>query len=102
VPYLIRLQSDLAQSEGNALVALEHYLQESIIELERTKFKGGCLLGNLIGELGKTSDECRMALKTSLNRYRNVWELGLSRAQSEGGSSICPSCAADGLCGYDV
>ncbi|MFA5924156.1 MAG: TetR family transcriptional regulator C-terminal domain-containing protein [Methylococcaceae bacterium] len=83
-PYLEQLQDYLAQSEGNALGALERYLQESIVELERTEFKGGCLLGNLIGEIGETSDVCRMALKTSLNRYRDVWELGLSRAQSEG------------------
>ena len=42
------------------------------------------MLGNLMGELGETSDVCRIALQTSLNRYRDVWELGLSRAQSEG------------------
>jgi TetR/AcrR family transcriptional repressor of nem operon len=84
VPYISQLQSYLAQSEGNALGGLERYLQESIVELERTEFKGGCLLGNLMGELGETSDVCRIALKTSLNRYRDVWEVGLSRAQSEG------------------
>ncbi|MGZ8947841.1 MAG: TetR family transcriptional regulator C-terminal domain-containing protein [Methylococcaceae bacterium] len=84
VPYIAQLQSCLAQSEGNALGGLERYLQESIVELERTEFKGGCLLGNLMGELGETSDVCRIALKTSLNRYRDVWEVGLSRAQSEG------------------
>jgi TetR/AcrR family transcriptional repressor of nem operon len=83
-PYIAQLQSYLAQSEGNALGALERYLQESIVELERTEFKGGCLLGNLIGELGETSDVCRMALQTALNRYRDVWEVGFSRAQSEG------------------
>jgi TetR/AcrR family transcriptional repressor of nem operon len=82
--YLEQLQSYLAQSEGNALGALERYVQEIIGELERTEFKGGCLLGNLIGEVGDTSDVCRMALKTALNRYRDAWELGLSRAQSEG------------------
>ena len=84
VPYIAQLQSYLTQSEGNALGGLERYLQESIIELERTEFKGGCLLGNLIGEMGDTSDVCRIALQTALNRYRDVWELGLSRAQSEG------------------
>ena len=84
VPYIAQLQSYLTQAQGNALAALERYLQESIVELERTEFKGGCLLGNLIGELGETSEVCRVALQTSLNRYRDVWELGLSRAQSEG------------------
>jgi TetR/AcrR family transcriptional repressor of nem operon len=83
-PYLAQLQNYLAQSEGNALAALERYLQESMVELERTGFKGGCLLGNLMGEMVETSDVCRLALQTSLNRYRDVWELGLSRAQSEG------------------
>jgi TetR/AcrR family transcriptional repressor of nem operon len=74
----------LKQSEGNALGALERYLQESIVELEKTNFKGGCLLGNLIGEVSDTSDVCRMALQTALNHYRDVWELGLSLAQNEG------------------
>jgi TetR/AcrR family transcriptional regulator, transcriptional repressor for nem operon len=83
-PYLKQLQSYLAKFEGNAFGALERYVQESIGELERSKFKGGCLLGNLIGEIGDTSDACRMALKTALNSYRDVWEFGLSRAQSEG------------------
>jgi TetR/AcrR family transcriptional repressor of nem operon len=82
--YLGQLQSYLALSEGDALGALERYVQETIGELERTDFKGGCLLGNLIGEVGDTSDVCRMALKTALSSYRDAWELGLSRAQIEG------------------
>ncbi|MGZ8095608.1 MAG: TetR family transcriptional regulator C-terminal domain-containing protein [Methylosarcina sp.] len=82
--YLERLQSYLTQSEGNALGALERYVQETVSELESMEFKGGCLLGNLIGEVGDTSEVCRMALKTALDNYRDVWELALSRAQSEG------------------
>ena len=84
VPYIEQIQGYLKQYEGNALGALERYLQESIAELETANFKGGCLLGNLIGEVSDTSDVCRIALQTALNRYRNVWELGLSLAQSEG------------------
>jgi TetR/AcrR family transcriptional repressor of nem operon len=84
LPYITQLQNYLAQSEGNALGGLERYIKESIVELERTDFKGSCLLGNLIGELSDTSDTCRIALKTSLNRYRDVWELGFSCAQNEG------------------
>jgi len=84
LPYIKQIQTYLKQSEGNALSALERYLQESIIELEKTNFKGGCLLGNLIGEVSDTSDVCRIALQTALNRYRDVWELGLSLAQNEG------------------
>jgi len=84
LPYITQLQSYLAQSEGNALGGLERYIKESIVELEQTDFKGSCLLRNLIGELSDTSDTCRIALKTSLNRYRDVWELGFSCAQNEG------------------
>ncbi len=83
-PYLVQLNGYLDESEGNALAALNRYLQEGIAELERTKFKGGCLLGNLMGEVGDTSEICRNALQVSLNSYRDVWEIGLSRAQSEG------------------
>lgn len=83
-PYIAQLQRYLAESENNALAALERYLNEGIAELEKTEFKGGCLLGNLIGEVGDTSDVCRTALQRALDRYRDVWELGLSRAQFEG------------------
>ncbi len=82
-PYLAQLHCYLAESEGDALAALNRYLQEGIAELERTEFKGGCLLGNLMGEVGDTSEICRNALQVSLNSYRDVWEIGLSRAQSE-------------------
>jgi TetR/AcrR family transcriptional repressor of nem operon len=83
-PYLIQLQTYLNQSEGNAFAGLARYLDEGIAELEKTQFKGGCLLGNLTGEIGDTSDICRNALQLALNRYRDIWEIGFSRAQKEG------------------
>jgi TetR/AcrR family transcriptional repressor of nem operon len=82
-PYLNQLNQYLDESEGNAVAALNRYIEESIAELERTDFKGGCLLGNLMGELGDTSDLCRIALQNALNDYRNVWEEGLRRGQTE-------------------
>lgn len=83
-PYLIQLQTYLNESEGNSLAALERYLNEGIAELEKTQFKGGCLLGNLTGEIGDTSDICREALQQALGRYRDVWEAGFAHAQKEG------------------
>lgn len=83
-PYISILEFYLAQAEGNSLAALQRYLNESIAELEKTQFKGGCLLGNLTGEISDTSDVCRDALQRALNRYRDVWEIGFSRAQTEG------------------
>jgi TetR/AcrR family transcriptional repressor of nem operon len=82
-PYLAQLQTYLNESD-NAFSALERYLNEGIIELEKTKFKGGCLLGNLTGEIGDTSSICRVALQIALSRYRDVWEIGFRRAQEEG------------------
>jgi TetR/AcrR family transcriptional repressor of nem operon len=83
-PYVEQLECYLAQSDDNSLAALERYLNEGIAELEKTEFKGGCLLGNLTGEIGDTSDICREALQRALSRYRDVWEMGFSRAQKEG------------------
>ena len=52
--------------------------------LRQRGFKGGCLLGNLIGEIGDSSEVCRVALQTTLNCYRDVLQLGISLAQQQG------------------
>ncbi|MDD1609117.1 MAG: TetR/AcrR family transcriptional regulator [Methylococcaceae bacterium] len=83
-PYIQQITNYLAQPDTDALSALQRYFNESIAELERTHFKGGCLLGNLIGEIGDSSDLCRVALQTTLNRYRDVLQSGLSKAQQQG------------------
>jgi len=83
-PYIQQITSYLEQSNADALSALQRYFNESIAELERTDFKGGCLLGNLIGEIGDSSEICRVALQTTLNSYRDVLQLGLSLAQQQG------------------
>jgi TetR/AcrR family transcriptional repressor of nem operon len=82
-PYIEQISYYLAQ-DSDALSALLRYFNESIAELERTDFKGGCLLGNLIGEIGDSSEVCRVALQTTLNRYRDVLQLGISMAQRQG------------------
>jgi TetR/AcrR family transcriptional regulator, transcriptional repressor for nem operon len=83
-PYIEQLSGYLNKPNADALTALQRYLDETIAELERTDFKGGCLLGNLMGEIGDNSELCRVALKTSLQRYRDVWEHGLTKAQQQG------------------
>ena len=37
-----------------------------------------------MGEVGDTSDVCRESLRIALNRYRDVMESGLYKAQQEG------------------
>ncbi|MGR9052933.1 MAG: TetR family transcriptional regulator C-terminal domain-containing protein [Gammaproteobacteria bacterium] len=83
-PFILRLNAHLTRSEGDALGALERYFGEQIAELEKNEFKGGCLLGNMMGEIGDTSELCRQALKTSVKRYRNLLQSGLAQAQRQG------------------
>ena len=60
------------------------YFDELIAATERRHFKGGCLLGNLIGEIGDTSDLCQTSLRDAVRRYRDKLREGLARGQGEG------------------
>ncbi|WP_340120745.1 TetR/AcrR family transcriptional regulator [Methylobacter svalbardensis] len=83
-PFIQQLTGHLQQSESDALGALQRYFNEGIVELEKANFKGGCLLGNLMGEIGDTSDLCQKSLQSAVNRYRNVLQSGLAKAQQQG------------------
>lgn len=83
-PFIKQLESHLQADQQDALMAIKRYFNELIIELEQADFKGGCLLGNLMGELGDTSDIVRTSLQLAVNQYRNVLRYGLERAQQEG------------------
>lgn len=83
-PFIRQLSAHLAHSEGDALGALQRYFNELIVELEKADFKGGCLLGNLMGEIGDTSALCQQALQTAVKRYRNLLQSGLAQAQQQG------------------
>lgn len=82
-PFIQQLESHLEQ-QGNALSAMRRYFEDLIAELERQDFKGGCLLGNLMGEIGDTSELCRTALQEAVHRYRNLLQRGVEKAQAEG------------------
>ncbi len=83
-PFIVQLQSHLQKPGVDALTGLKNYFYELIDELEKNQFKGGCLLGNLMGELGDTSEICRLSLQEAVNRYRNLIMQGLLKAQQEG------------------
>jgi TetR/AcrR family transcriptional repressor of nem operon len=83
-PFITQLDSHLQRPDVNAETALKAYFNELIAETERRDFKGGCLLGNLIGEIGDTSDLCQLSLREAVRRYRDKLEEGLARAQQEG------------------
>ena len=84
-PFITQLDGHLRRPDVSAETALKAYFNELIEETERRDFKGGCLLGNLIGEIGDTSDLCQLSLREAVRRYRDKLEEGLARAQQEGG-----------------
>lgn len=83
-PFLRRLTERLAEPDQTGLDALAAYFRDLAQELEAHDFKGGCLLGNLMGEVGDSSPAARDALKRAVDRYRDLIARGLARGQSEG------------------
>ncbi|CAL1239632.1 TetR/AcrR family transcriptional regulator [Candidatus Methylocalor cossyra] len=83
-PFVRQLDDSLKRPEVDALTALKDYFRSLIAELERRRFVGGCLLGNLIGEISDTNATCLAALRDAVHRYRDQLERGLAKAQREG------------------
>jgi TetR/AcrR family transcriptional repressor of nem operon len=83
-PFIVQLTECLQSNEGNALLALENYFKVLIADLENADFKGGCLLGNLMGEIGDTSDLCQKSLQHAIHRYRSLIQTCLEQAQQQG------------------
>ena len=83
-PFIQALAAWLQRGDINARQALDGYFQELIEESERRRFRGGCLLGNLMGEVGDTSEVCRAALHEALRKYRDTLREGIARGQQEG------------------
>ena len=83
-PFIDQLSDHLQNPDHDALSALLCYFNELITELEKADYKGGCLLGNLMGEIGDTSELCKASLQTAVHRYRDLLQTGLITAQQEG------------------
>ncbi|CAI8722589.1 TetR/AcrR family transcriptional regulator [Methylocaldum szegediense] len=83
-PFIKQLDGHLNRKNVSAEVALKAYFNELIEETERRDFKGGCLLGNLIGEIGETCDLCHTSLRKAVHRYRDKLKEGIVRGQAEG------------------
>jgi TetR/AcrR family transcriptional repressor of nem operon len=83
-PFIQMLDDAYATPGLDALAALKKYFGDLIQELERREFMGGCLMGNLIGEIGDTHEVCLAALQEIYQRYRDKLEQGLAQAQREG------------------
>ena len=83
-PFITQLAVHLDNSDTDALGAIRGYFNELIAELEKNEFKGGCLLGNLMGELGDSSQVCQQSLQAAVRRYQQLLQLGLEKAQQQG------------------
>jgi TetR/AcrR family transcriptional repressor of nem operon len=83
-PFIDRLAAHLQDPQIDGLTALKNYYDELISEIEQADYKGGCLLGNLMGEIGDTSEVCRRSLMSTIERYNLLQESALLRAQQEG------------------
>ncbi|MEI6333760.1 MAG: TetR family transcriptional regulator C-terminal domain-containing protein [Methylococcaceae bacterium] len=83
-PFIDQLSGHLQNPNHDALSALLCYFNALITELEKADYKGGCLLGNLMGEIGDTSELCKTSLQTAVHRYRDLLQTGLIKAQQEG------------------
>jgi TetR/AcrR family transcriptional repressor of nem operon len=83
-PFIEQLTGYLQNPDNDAYTALQLYFNELITELEKTDYKGGCLLGNLMGEISDTSDLCKKSLQLAVHRYRNLLQEALLKAQQEG------------------
>jgi TetR/AcrR family transcriptional regulator, transcriptional repressor for nem operon len=83
-PFIKQLEHHLQRKDVSADVALRAYFDELIEETERRDFKGGCLLGNLMGEIGDTSELAQASLREAVHRYRDKLRDGIARGQREG------------------
>jgi TetR/AcrR family transcriptional repressor of nem operon len=83
-PFIRQLDGHLQSGEADALGAINRYFEELIEALEKSGFQGGCLLGNLMGEIGDTSELCRESLQQAVRRYRDLLAKGLTAAQRQG------------------
>ena len=82
-PFILQLDDWLDRPKLDPVSALQGYFNTLIAELRANDFKGGCLLGNLMGEIGDSSERCRQALQRALHRYRDKIAAALHRAQEQ-------------------
>ncbi len=83
-PFIVCLSAHLQNPELDGLAALKAYYMGLIVEVAQSGFKGGCLLGNWMGEIGDTSPLCRDALLNAVERYGALQQQALERGQRQG------------------
>jgi TetR/AcrR family transcriptional repressor of nem operon len=83
-PFVQRLSARLKEPGMSGIEAIAAYFRDLCEELATNDFQGGCLLGNLMAEIGDSSPAARTALNNAVERYRDLLGSGLARGQAEG------------------
>ena len=84
-PYLVKLQAFLDHTDINGQAILLQYFSELIQGAADSGFEGGCLLGNLMGELDATRNPTsRQALMEAMAAYTGMVEIVILRGQADG------------------
>ncbi len=83
-PFISSLQTFLNKPELNGHQAIKAYFESLITELESSDYSGGCLLGDMMGEISSASELCRQTLLTAVDDYCQLIAQGLRDAQKEG------------------
>lgn len=83
-PFIARLQSFLNKTDLNGHEAIKAYFESLIEDLEQSDYSGGCLLGDMMGEISTSSELCRQTLLTAITDYCQRISQGLSDGQALG------------------
>jgi TetR/AcrR family transcriptional repressor of nem operon len=83
-PFINKLETYLDDPTLDGYSAIKQYFADLTINLEQSDLKDGCLLGDLMGEIGSCSDLCRLSLKSAIEQYCSSLEKGLVSAQQQG------------------
>jgi TetR/AcrR family transcriptional repressor of nem operon len=79
-----QVKLSLALYPANVLKALQEFFSALALEYAEQQFTGGCLMGNLIGEIGDTNALAHEALKQGMERFHSAFATGLKRGQVQG------------------
>ena len=75
---------EVAIKKEDARTALRLTFLQIIEKYEELDKKKGCLLGTLASEISEASEECRLELRTSVNRYKDVLDKYIAMGQLQG------------------
>lgn len=84
-PYLEKLKILLAHPGANGQAILLQYFSELIEDATASGFSGGCLLGNLMGEIDATRNPATgQALREAMAAYAGMIKTVILRGQADG------------------